>query len=62
VLFEDGWAETPVHDRAALREGHRFEGPALIEEPASVTVVRPGQPVRIDRYGNILIGEIARQA
>ena len=61
VLFEEGWAETPVHDRAALREGHRFEGPALIEEPASVTVVRPGQPVRIDRYGNILIGEIARQ-
>ena len=62
VLFEEGWQETPVHDRAALREGHRFEGPALIEEPASVTVVRPGQPVRIDRYGNILIGEIARQA
>ena len=54
--------ETPIHDRAALREGHSFEGPALIEEPASVTVVRPGQPVRIDRYGNILIGEIARQA
>ena len=61
VLFEEGWAETPVHDRAALREGHVFEGPALIEEPASVTVIRPGQPVRIDRYGNILIGEIARQ-
>ena len=62
VLFEEGWQEAPVHDRAALREGHRFEGPALIEEPASVTVIRPGQPVRIDRYGNILIGEIARQA
>ena len=61
VLFEEGWRETPVHDRAALREGHRFEGPALIEEPASVTVIRPGQPVRIDRYGNILIGEITRQ-
>ena len=62
VLFEEGWAETPVHDRARLRHGHRFEGPALIEEPASVTVIRPGQPVRIDRYGNILIGEIARRA
>ena len=62
MLFEEGWVETPIHDRAALREGHSFEGPALIEEPASVTVVRPGQPVRIDRYGNILIGEIARQA
>ncbi|MDE0202754.1 MAG: hypothetical protein OXK73_10010, partial [Rhodospirillaceae bacterium] len=62
VLFEEGWAETPVHDRAQLREGHVFEGPALIEEPASVTVVRPGQPVRIDRYGNILIGEISRRS
>ena len=61
VLFEGGWAETPVYDRAALRGGHRFEGPALIEEPASVTVIRPGLPARIDRYGNILVGEIARE-
>ncbi len=59
VLYEEGWRETPVYDRARLGGGHRFEGPALIEEPASVTVIRPGQPVRIDRYGNILIGEIA---
>ena len=61
VLFEEGWAETPVYDRAALRRGHRFEGPALIEEPASITVIRPGLPVRIDRYGNVLVGTIARE-
>ena len=61
VLFDEGWLETPVYDRAALRSGHRFEGPALIEEPASVTVIRPALPARIDRYGNILIGEIAHE-
>ena len=46
-------------DRASLLGGQRFTGPAVIEEPASVTVVRPGMPVRVDGYGNLLLGEIA---
>ncbi len=59
VLFEDGWAETAVYDRATLLQGHRIAGPALIEEPASVSVIRPEHNARIDKYGNILIGQIA---
>lgn len=59
VIFDDGTHDTPVYQRDALRAGHAFTGPAVIEEPASVTVVRPGHPVRIDEYGNILIGRIA---
>lgn len=59
VIFDDGAHETPVYQREMLRAGHAFTGPAVIEEPASVTVVRPGHPVRIDEYGNILIGRIA---
>lgn len=59
VIFDDGAHETPIYDRGALCAGHTFTGPAVIEEPASVTVVRPGHPVRIDQYGNILIGRIA---
>ena len=43
VVFEDGAHDTPVFDRAALRAGHRISGPAVIEEAASVTLLRPGQ-------------------
>ncbi len=59
VIFDHGALDTPVYDRGALKAGQRFTGPAVIEEPASVTVVRPGDAVRIDTYGNILIGRIA---
>jgi len=59
VIFDDGAHETPIYQRDTLCAGHTFTGPAVIEEPASVTVVRPGHPVRIDEYGNILIGRIA---
>ena len=37
-------------------------GPALIEEEASVSVIRPGVPVVVDSFGNLLIGQIADQA
>jgi N-methylhydantoinase A len=59
VRFDDGIYETPVYQRASLAAGQRLSGPLLIEEAASVTVVRPGYPVRIDDYGNIFIGAIA---
>ncbi|MEQ8651921.1 MAG: hydantoinase/oxoprolinase family protein [Kiloniellales bacterium] len=61
VVFEEGLLQAEVYDRAKLRYGHRFTGPALVEEDASVTVVRPGDPVRVDQYGNLLIGAIAAQ-
>ncbi len=30
-------------------------GPALVEEPASVTVLNPGQRLRVDDWGKLLI-------
>ncbi|MDA0230665.1 MAG: hydantoinase/oxoprolinase family protein [Proteobacteria bacterium] len=59
VIFDDGAHDAKVYDRAALLDGHRLRGPALIEEPASITVIRPGQDVRVDTYGNLLLGDIA---
>jgi len=55
VVFEDGAHDTPVFDRAALRAGHRISGPAVIEEAASVTLLRPGQTLSVDDYGNLRI-------
>ena len=61
MTFEDGLHDTPIYDRADLREGHKFTGPAIVEEVASVTILRPGQNLRVDAYGNLLIGKIAEE-
>ena len=59
VIFEDGVHNTPIYDRAKLGNGHKIEGPAIVEEAASVTVLRPDQTLKVDEYGNLLIGKIA---
>ena len=48
-------APTPFYDRELLRAGDRIEGPAVIEQYDSTTVVPPGLVAEIDRYGNIVI-------
>ena len=49
------YVPTKVYTRDALRPGHAFEGPALVEEHASTTVVQPGDRLEVDAYGNLLI-------
>ena len=46
---------TPTFARDALRAGNRIEGPALIEEHASTTVVLPGDRLQVDEFGNLVI-------
>ncbi|MGH3745976.1 MAG: hydantoinase/oxoprolinase family protein [Micromonosporaceae bacterium] len=46
---------TPVYDRAKLRAGHRFEGPALVEQYDATTVVCPEQTVTVDAIGNLIV-------
>lgn len=46
---------TPVYDRGRLAAGHRFEGPAVIEEMDATTLVQPGFEVEVDRFANLLI-------
>jgi N-methylhydantoinase A len=55
ILFEGERRETPIYDRAALRPGNRFAGPAIVTEFDSTTVVLPGYAAEVDRYSNILI-------
>jgi N-methylhydantoinase A len=62
VSFEDGRHDTPIYNRGELRDGHKIMGPAIIEEAVSVTVLRPGQPLRVDQYGNLLIGRLAEES
>ncbi len=47
--------EIPVWRRRQLGPGMHIEGPAVIEEQTSTTVLYPGQNATVDRYGNIAI-------
>lgn len=49
------YVSTPVYRRDLLKSGNRLNGPALIEEHASTTVVQPGDSVEVDRLGNLQI-------
>jgi N-methylhydantoinase A len=51
---------TPTYARDELRAGNRIDGPALVEEHASTTVVLPGDRLRVDGFGNLDIA-IARR-
>jgi N-methylhydantoinase A len=55
VWFGEGWIDTPVYARETLRAGHAIQGPALVEENASVTVLDPDKSLSVDRYGNLMI-------
>ncbi|MGA2970828.1 MAG: hydantoinase/oxoprolinase family protein, partial [Acidimicrobiales bacterium] len=58
VMFLGGRCATPVFSRDLLRAGQTIAGPAIVEEAASVTVVNPGQELRVDEYGNLLLATI----
>ena len=57
VYFDraSGMTSTPVYDRALLAPGHEVEGPAVVEQLDSTTVVYPGQRAAVDDYGNLVI-------
>ncbi len=55
VWFTDGWRETPVYVREKLPLDAAFEGPAILEQLDCTTVVEPGDKVRQDKLGNLLI-------
>lgn len=46
---------TRYYDRAALEAGNRLEGPAIVNQYDSTTVIPPGLTAEVDRFGNIVI-------
>jgi N-methylhydantoinase A len=56
---EHGSLPTRIYDRSALEPGHQINGPAIIEQLDTTTVIHPEQAAAIDEFGNVLIN--ARQ-
>jgi N-methylhydantoinase A len=56
VDFDElGRHESRIYERSLLGAGAELEGPAVIEEPAASTVVFPGQKLRVDTLGNLIV-------
>ena len=56
VNFDElGFAEAAIYERERLPVGVSVKGPAVVEEPASTTVVFPDQKLTRDEFGFLLI-------
>jgi N-methylhydantoinase A len=55
VYFDGAFRETPIYQRVTLAPGARLDGPVIIEEFGSTTVVFPGQHLDVNPHGIIII-------
>ena len=55
IVFKGERLPTKIYDRAKLGPGNRFDGPAIVTEFDSTTVVLPGYAAEVDVNFNILI-------
>ncbi len=55
MFVEGAWREVPLYDRAQLGAGDRLEGPALITQLDSTTLVTPGWTVTVHETGALVM-------
>jgi N-methylhydantoinase A len=55
IWVDDATHEATVYERAKLPAGVPIEGPAIITEMDSTTLILPGHTGEVDEYGSILI-------
>jgi 5-oxoprolinase (ATP-hydrolysing) len=58
--FGGSWREVPVFDRAGLRSGASFRGPALVFEAHSATLVAEGWEGMVDATGALVLTRCQR--
>ncbi len=55
VFLSGSWIDTPIYNRTVLHPGQHIDGPAIIEQLDSTTLVGPGQHACIDAWEQITI-------
>ncbi|NUS17791.1 MAG: hydantoinase/oxoprolinase family protein, partial [Streptomyces sp.] len=50
-----GPVRSAVYAREALLAGNTLAGPAVVEEPTATTLLRPGDTLDVDAFGNLLL-------
>ena len=62
VIFPDfpSGVDTAIYQREKLLAGNEFDGPCIVHQMDSTTVVLPGQRVLVTPHGDLLIKEVTR--
>lgn len=55
VFAHHGPVKSAVYDRAQLLAGNVIDGPAVIEEASSTTIVEPGDTLTVNHHGHLVI-------
>jgi N-methylhydantoinase A len=55
VYFDTAFFSTPIYARTKLQPGDCIDGPAIVEEFGSTTVIYPELRARVDDYANLLL-------
>jgi N-methylhydantoinase A len=57
VYFDDEWYNSEVYYRENLQRGTVIDGPAIIEQEDTTTVVTPNLTCTVDKHANLLLQE-----
>jgi N-methylhydantoinase A len=49
------WKEFSVHRRNRITPGVHFQGPAIVEEDESTTVIHSGSYAHVDAHGSLIV-------
>lgn len=52
---DSGFEEVPIYQRADLHPEFKFDGPAIVEQADTTTLVYRDHTARVDEYGNLVI-------
>jgi N-methylhydantoinase A len=55
VWFQQGPLPTRLYDRERLQPGHRFQGPAVVFQYDTTTVIPPEWEAAVDLFGNMVL-------
>jgi N-methylhydantoinase A len=55
VHFGKAWHDTPVFAREAFLPGMTLDGPAIVEQSDTTTVIEPDMALTVDKHGNLLV-------
>jgi N-methylhydantoinase A len=57
VYLDGSFVDCPVYDRARLDVGHRFTGPAIVEQMDSTTLLLPSDTCAVDGMRNLIVSK-----
>lgn len=55
VFLEGKWQPATLYNRLSLPIGTQLEGPALVEQPDTTTLILPHQQATVDEHGNLVL-------